>query len=163
MTNLTVLDDVLSDEQIQFIRDSSLLQDNLANMNEYGYQLQWDEIEPFHPIINIINKYWDLSDVVAYELWQQLNDRPPHWHYDRDEICAEKGITKYPVMTSVYYLDVHDVVDGRLFFEDDTHIEPVQNRLVMFGPAVEHYVERFSGHRHSIVINPWNSFLGDYD
>ena len=161
MINLTVLDNVLNDQEIQVIRNSKLLKDNLANVNEYGFQLAWDEITEFHPILNIVRDYWDLSDVVAYEMWQQLNDRPGHWYYDRDELCVNMGINKYPVMTSVYYLDVHDVVGGRLFFEDDSHIEPVQNRLVMFGPAVEHYVERYSGHRHSIIINPWNSFLGE--
>ena len=101
----------------------------------------WDEIKIFHPIINYLSEHFDLSNAVTYEVWQQENTRPLGWHHDKDEKLWESGELLFPILTSIFYLDVNVVSGGNLFLEDDTVIEPVTNRLVAFGPGVEHYVE----------------------
>ena len=157
MTQLQIVDDFLTEDQILDIRSNSFLSENLEVDSTGTYS--WDEIKIFHPIINFASKYFDLSDCVLYEIWQQDNTRPEGWHQDKDEVLWKEGILKCPLCTSVYYMDVNIVSGGNLFLEDDSVIEPKTNRLVLFEPEVEHFVQPYSGIRHSIIINPWDRFL----
>ena len=157
LTQLQIIDDFLTEDQILDIRRNSFLSENLELDSTGTYS--WDEVKIFHPIINFTSKYFDLSNCVLYEIWQQNNTRPDGWHKDKDEVLWREGILKYPLCTSVYYLDVNVTSGGNLFLEDDIVIEPKTNRLVLFGPDVEHFVQAYSGIRHSIIINPWDRFL----
>jgi hypothetical protein len=153
-----VLDNVLTEKQRQNIINSQIIIDNQSASLDAQYT--WDEMHLFHPIISIIAQHFDLTDAITYEMWQQNNKRPKGWHYDRDEIAYQNGCELYPIATSVYYLNVSDLDGGNLYFEDDTFVIPKTNRLVIFSPGVEHYVDRYSGKRHSIIINPWDRIVG---
>ena len=157
MTQLHIVDDFLTEDQMLEIRSNTFLFENSEVETTGSYS--WDEIKIFHPIINYLSEHFDLSNAVTYEIWQQENTRPLGWHHDKDEKLWERGELLFPILTSIFYLDVNVVSGGNLFLEDDTVIEPVTNRLVAFGPGVEHYVEPYSGSRHSIIINPWDRFL----
>ena len=112
-------------------------------------------------ILNETQKYYDLSSCLGYELWSQSNTRPKNWHYDKDENLRDtRGIFKFPICSTVYYLVVNNVSGGRLLLDDDI-ITPKENRLVIFPPAIYHYVEKYEGERTSILINPWTSKLLD--
>ena len=157
MTQLHIVDDFLTEDQMLEIRSNTFLFKNSEVETTGSYS--WDEIKIFHPIINYLSEHFDLSNAVTYEVWQQENTRPLGWHHDKDEKLWESGELLFPILTSIFYLDVNLTSGGNLFLEDDTVIEPVTNRLVAFGPGVEHYVEPYSGSRHSIIINPWDRFL----
>ena len=158
MTQLHIVDDFLTEDQMLEIYSSKFLFENSELENTGSYN--WNEIKIFHPIINYLSEYFDLSNAVTYEIWQQKNTRPFGWHHDKDEkLWHQSGELLFPILTSIFYLDVNIISGGNLFLEDDTVIEPVTNRLVSFGPGVEHYVEPYSGSRHSIIINPWDRFL----
>ena len=42
--------------------------------------------------------------------------------------------------------------------EDDI-ITPKTNRMIIFAAGARHYVEDFSGHRVSMLINPWDRYV----
>ena len=57
----------------------------------------------------------------------------------------------------MFYPHVKDLVGGELIFKNNMRITPVSNRLVMFGPGLEHKVTPIqSGERVSMNINSWN-------
>ena len=68
-------------------------------------------------------------------------------------------MARYPVCSTVYYLEVEDLVDGKLQFENGVEVVPKSNRLVVFSKGLYHGVEEFEGVRTSININPWNTRL----
>ena len=157
MTQLHIVDDFLTEDQMLEIRSNTFLFENSEVETTGSYS--WDEIKIFHPIINYLSEHFDLSNAVTYEVWQQENTRPLGWHHDKDEKLWERGELLFPILTSIFYLDVNVTSGGNLFLEDDIVIEPKTNRLVLFGPDVEHFVQAYSGIRHSIIINPWDRFL----
>ena len=157
MTQLHIVDDFFTQDQILDIYKNSFLSENLEEDSTGKYS--WDEIKIFQPIIHYAAKFFDMSDCFLYEVWQQKNSRPSGWHHDKDETLFSRGEVAFPVCTSIFYLDVNVFSGGNLYLEDDTVIEPKTNRLVVFGPGIEHYVEPYSGTRHSIIINPWDRFL----
>ena len=157
MTQLHIVDDFLTEDQMLEIRSNTFLFENSEVETTGSYS--WDEIKIFHPIINYLSEHFDLSNAVTYEVWQQENTRPLGWHHDKDEKLWESGELLFPILTSIFYLDVNVTSGGNLFLEDDIVIEPKTNRLVLFGPDVEHFVQAYSGIRHSIIINPWDRFL----
>ena len=69
------------------------------------------------------------------------------------------GMARYPVCSTVYYLEVEDLVDGKLQFENGVEVVPKSNRLVVFSKGFYHGVEESKGVRTSITINPWNTRL----
>ena len=154
---MIILDNVLSSEDLETIKNNSGEYDS-----EFRGLYQWNILKIFHPLIKTAAKYYSLHNCIGYEIWEQNNGRPPKWHYDRDEILAKQGILSFPICTLVFYIEVDNLTNGNLLIENGIQIKPITNRLVIFGPKVKHYVEEFSGTRHSLIINPWNKFLGEY-
>ena len=152
---IIILDDVLADDDIDRIKTNSGKYNS-----EFQGLYQWSVLQIFYPLIKQATKYYSLHTCIGYEVWEQKNSRPPNWHYDRDEVLAKKGILKFPICTLVYYIEVNNLIGGKLLIENGVDISPVGNRLIIFGPSVKHYVEEFSGYRHSLIINPWSNFLG---
>ena len=110
-------------------------------------------------ILKEINKYIPLSNSRGYEYWTHTNTRPLDKHQDKDEVAyLTKGISRFPMCSSVYYLTVDNLTGGELVF-DNMRITPVENRLIIFKKALEHYVEPFEGTRVSIAVNPWETKL----
>ena len=106
--------------------------------------------------MTIASKYFDFSKIVGYEFWGQNNTKPGTWHYDKDEkLYSKENKLVFPVCSTIYYLEVSDLVGGRLFVENDV-ITPKTNRLVLFPPGKYHAVEDFTGKRVSLLVNPWD-------
>ena len=61
----------------------------------------------------------------------------------------------------VFYTKVKNLKGGELLIED-TIVVPKENRLVIFGPGLNHKVNEFQGERVSFNINPWNRKLDKY-
>jgi len=111
-------------------------------------------------IIRHAGKYFDTSNLVGYDYWSHTNTRPMQWHYDKDEVAyTSKGMTRYPICSTVFYLEIENLSDGKLQFKNGVEITPIENRLVVFSPGLYHGVEQFKGVRTSININPWNTRL----
>ena len=112
-------------------------------------------------LLDIAKDYFDLSSAIGYETWIRMSTRPRDWHRDHDDrLEMTTGELKYPICTTCYYPYVaDDVKDGRLCFENGTIVLPKTNRMVFFGPDVYHNVEKFTGERISILLNPWNEAL----
>ena len=105
-------------------------------------------------------KYFNVSEMIGYDYWTHTNTRPMQWHYDKDESAYLKmGMTRYPICSTVYYLEVCGLVNGSLQFKNGVEVTPQENRLVIFSPGLYHGVEQFEGVRTSININPWNTRL----
>ena len=106
-------------------------------------------------ILTIASKYFDFSKIVGYEFWGQNNTKPGTWHYDKDEkLYSKENKLVFPVCSTIYYLEVSDLVGGSLV-ENDV-ITPKTNRLVLFPPGKYHAVEDFTGKRVSLLVNPWD-------
>tara|TARA_S200002703_G_scaffold146620_1_gene141822 strand:+ start:3659 stop:4132 length:474 start_codon:yes stop_codon:yes gene_type:complete len=146
-----VLDDFLTDFQIQKIYNRNLPYDHTLYPKE--------ELECFYPFFDEAKKHFDFSECIGYEVWRQRNPQNLGWHYDHDEILLQtEDVFSWPICTIVYYIRVCDILGGNLLFRDGTSIKPLQNRLVIFGPGIEHAVDEMftvDGHRDSILINPW--------
>ena len=113
-------------------------------------------------LLDIVGKYFDLSNAIGYETWIRMNTRPCGWHRDHDDRLEKTtGELKYPLCTTVYYPYVsEDLKGGRLMFENGTILLPKTNRMAFFGPNIYHDVELFEGgERISILLNPWNEPL----
>ena len=113
-------------------------------------------------LLDIVGKYFDLSNAIGYETWIRMNTRPCGWHRDHDDRLEKTtGELKYPLCTTVYYPYVsEDLKGGRLMFENGTVLLPKTNRMAFFGSGYYHDVELFEGgERLSILLNPWNETL----
>ena len=81
-------------------------------------------------------------------------------HQDKDEVAYLKhGISRFPLFSTVFYLEVEKLINGELVFEDGVEIIPKTNRLVIFKKGLQHRVRTFDGHRVSIAVNPWGTKL----
>ncbi len=165
-----VLDEVLTEDQVDKIR---LFSDNII-MGRSNVIYLPKNCSPIEPLIEKARDYFDLSSSLYYEIWEQKNTLPEGnnnmgWHYDNDVALHKYNIDKYPLCTTVYYLDIDkNLLDGKLVIRDpetsEIHlVQPKSNRLVIFGPRIYHTVEEFTGYRHSIICNPWNRPLGLID
>ena len=104
-------------------------------------------------ILDIVGKYFDLSDITGYEIW--CNHKAPPWHFDKDErLFNETGELVFPKCSIVYYAMVRNL-EGGDFTSKDVRYTPVTNRLVTFSPGIEHHVYPFTGIRFAVSINPW--------
>ena len=74
MTQLHIVDDFLTEDQMLEIRSNTFLFKNSEVETTGSYS--WDEIKIFHPIINYLSEHFDLRNAVTYEVWQQENTRP---------------------------------------------------------------------------------------
>ena len=78
---------------------------------------------------------------------------------DKDEqLNGNKSILSFPLCSMVYYLIVENLEGGQLHVEDDI-ITPKTNRLVIFSPGKNHYVQPYTGTRISMLVNPWDRVL----
>ena len=159
---ILVLDDVV-DLNSTFQSDSMKILNELdqPNINEKWYSL--DEQHPFenfcNSMIGIANQFINLDSCVGYEFWTQKNTRPSKWHQDKDEqLNGNKSILSFPLCSMVYYLIVENLEGGQLHVEDDI-ITPKTNRLVIFSPGKNHYVQPYTGTRISMLVNPWDRVL----
>ena len=159
---IIILDDII-DLKSNFQRDSMRVLDELnkPNINEKWYSL--DEQHPFdnfcNSMIGVANQFINLDSCVGYEFWTQKNTRPSKWHQDKDEqLNGNKSILSFPLCSMVYYLIVENLEGGQLHVEDDI-ITPKTNRLVIFSPGKNHYVQPYTGTRISMLVNPWNRVL----
>ena len=159
---IIILDDII-DLKSNFQRDSMTVLDQLKqpNINEKWYSL--DEQHPFdnfcNSMIGVANQFINLDSCVGYEFWTQKNTRPSKWHQDKDEqLNGNKSILSFPLCSMVYYLIVENLEGGQLHVEDDI-ITPKTNRLVIFSPGKNHYVQPYTGTRISMLVNPWNRVL----
>tara|TARA_A100001201_G_C3986395_1_gene170249 strand:- start:47 stop:544 length:498 start_codon:yes stop_codon:yes gene_type:complete len=110
-------------------------------------------------VIKVAGQFYDLSSSIGYEFWTRLNTKPSRWHQDSDVELSKKGILKFPLCSIVYYCHVENLCGGQLCIESDV-ITPKTNRMVIFAPGLPHYVEDFTGDRVSILINPWDRYVG---
>ena len=156
-----IVDDALTEEQMSAMKDYSEHSFHAGDLHKYH------NVEPFHPIVEIASQYYKLDNAKYYEVWQQNNDRPKGWHQDKDEVLFQNmDMLSFPLCSTIYYLHVGDDLEkGRLLIQHpDTgkrdYVQPITNRLVIFGPGINHYVEPFTGTRHSVMCNPWPRMIG---
>lgn len=159
---IIVLDDVV-DFNSTFQSDSMKILDEIdqPNINEKWYSL--DEKHPFdnfcNSMVRVASQFTNLEDCIGYEFWTQKNTRPSKWHYDKDEqLKHNENVVNFPLCSMVYYLIVENLDGGQLHVEDDI-ITPKTNRMIIFAAGTRHYVEDFSGHRVSMLINPWDRYV----
>ena len=152
-TTSIIIDNVLDDISVDKI--------NMA-LDQSSSKSTWYDLNDNHvydnfcvSLINLAGKYVDLSSCVGYEFWTRFNTKPPDWHQDKDEKLADEGILKFPLCSIVYYSSVKNLFGGQLLIEDDI-ITPKTNRMVIFAAGACHCVKDFSGHRVSMLINPWD-------
>tara|TARA_R100000742_G_C4277586_1_gene99607 strand:+ start:955 stop:1464 length:510 start_codon:yes stop_codon:yes gene_type:complete len=135
-----------------------------ASKEGEGY-FEWEEQHPHkamcRTILDRASHYENIpSDVDGYEYWTHINTRPNDTHQDKDEVAYLKhGISRFPLFSTVFYLEIKDLYGGELVFEDGVEVIPKANRLVVFKKGLEHRVRSFSGHRVSIAVNPWSTKL----
>ena len=154
-----------------FFEDNESLEkfkDKLEDFPPEGRWYDMDRPETYTGfIIRMASKYYNMDRVVGYEAWIHNNTRPiadyeGGWHFDKDEYRYNVNkVLRFPICSCVFYLEVQNLGGGKLVVED-VEIVPKTNRLVIFGPAKRHYVEEFTGLRHSININPWTRKLEEY-
>ena len=104
-------------------------------------------------IIKISSKYFNLSEMIGYEMHKNITG--PGFHQDKDEVLFSlKRIKSFPLCGIVYYPHIENMIGGELKFADAT-IKPINNRLVIFSPSLPHMVNSHKGTRISLGINPW--------
>jgi hypothetical protein len=135
-----------------------------ASKEGEGY-FEWEEAHPHKAMCKMIldkaaSHMYIPTDVHGYEYWSHVNTKPNDIHQDKDEVAYLKhGISRFPIMSTVFYLEVDNLKGGELVFKDGIEVIPQVNRLVIFKPGLEHYVRSFRGHRVSIAVNPWSTKL----
>ena len=147
-----IIDDVLSEEEIEEFEEQ------IVDLNNIDKLVQYDQIKFVHPILKVASQYFDLTECSGYEIWQHNKTEGfLPWHHDRDEILyAKKKIASHPVCGIVYYLSIdEDLNGGELLFENNERVIPKTNRMVLFDGTLLHSVEKYTGRRHSVYINPW--------
>ena len=148
-----IIDDVLSEEEI------GEFEEQVIGLNNVDKIVQYDQIKFVHPILKVVSQYFDLTKCSGYEIWQHNKTEGfLPWHHDRDEILYDKKkIANHPVCGIVYYLTIdEDLKGGGLLFENNERVIPKTNRMVLFDGTMLHSVEKYTGRRHSVNINPWN-------
>ena len=142
---IIVMDDVVNN--ITTLQEFA--QQNNKNQTEKWYSLDEDHlfVEFCNRMIEIASHPFDLSSCVGYEFWTHNDTVPKDWHIDKDEqMQIKEGVTRFPLCSMVYYVEVNDLKGGKLHIEDDI-ITPRTNRLVIFSPGKYHCVEPFLGKR----------------
>ena len=135
-----------------------------ASKEGEGY-FEWEEQHPHKAMCRTIlekaSHYENIpSDVLGYEYWTHVNTKPNDMHQDKDEVAYIKhGISRFPLFSTVFYLEVEKLINGELVFEDGVEIVPKRNRLVIFKRGLQHRVRTFDGQRVSIAVNPWSTKL----
>jgi len=165
---VVVLDGVFTELQMeQFTKHINRSTDNFVSgvLDKPGEG--WHEVDSEHSNTFMCNeicrragKYFDTSRMIGYDYWTHTNTRPMQFHYDKDENAYLKaGVTRFPICSTVFYLEIDNLVGGKLLMKNDVEITPKKNRLVIFSPGIYHGVEQFTGTRTSVNINPWKTNL----
>jgi len=146
------------------IKDGILDEESRVKVVEHEYSdLNWFKKgdNPVHEqILEKVGKFFDLSEMVGYEMW--CNATNPGWHYDKDEDLFNKnGSLSYPICSIVYYAYIN--AEGGDFGSEDLRLAPRTNRLLCFSPGVLHHVYPFQGKRVAIAINPWAKVPMSYE
>ena len=158
---MIIIDNYLSGELLNKIRNDDLWEDNLPSKWLDSYS------KPVDVYSLLANKIWyetvNLNTSFAgYEYWTQVvNNRDVPWHQDKDE--HHYGLTrevKTPFIGSIYYAHSHPVEGGFLEIERGNdeleRIQPVPNRLVIFDSSSFHRVAPTTkGTRRSLLVNIW--------
>ena len=165
---ITIIDGVFSDIQMtQWKKNINRSTDNfvsgvLDKEGEGWYLVDADHDNQYmcYEILRLAGRYFKTGHVAGYDYWTHTSTRPMQWHYDKDETAyLKRGIKRYPVCSTVFYLEVENLIGGKLCFETGIEVVPKENRLVIFSEGLYHGVDEFEGVRTSININPWNSHL----
>ena len=157
---MIIIDDYLSGELLNKIRNDDLWDDNLPS--------KWLDYnsEPVDAYTQVANRIWYSTmkynkPFAGYEYWTQVvNSRQISWHVDKDEhLYATKKIVKTPPIGSIYYAHENPVTGGFLEIrrgDELERIEPVPNRLIIFDSYTFHRVSHTSiGTRRSLLVNIW--------
>jgi len=145
------------------VLDKILYPETIKNI-DYDVNPTYFEPKDEHPnkeicerLIKTASNYIDLTRQVGYDTWFHKNSSPD-WHVDRDEKhFFRTGQNYFPLCSIVYYPEVKELEGGELIFKNNMRIKPVSNRLVIFGPALEHKVTSIiNGKRTSMNINVWS-------
>lgn len=92
----------------------------------------------------------------GYEWWSNVGNSLD-MHVDKDEThYDETGEFLYPSWSTVLYTDVDLKSGGELILEDHALVVPKTNRLVVFGPGINHGINDFQGRRSSLAVNFWD-------
>jgi hypothetical protein len=109
----------------------------------------------FYPLLNNASKVFDVTKMAGVEFWAHSNTKTD-WHYDKDEeLFCTQGAMSYPLFSMVYYANIEKLLGGDLYFDNGIRIPPKTNRQIIFSPGLHHKVANFSGHRLSVLLNPW--------
>lgn len=157
---MIILDDYLSGELLEKIRDDSLWIDNVPS--------RWLDYnsKPVNTYTELANRIWYTTirynkPFVGYEYWTQVvSNRDLGWHQDKDEhYYNTTGSIKTPSMGSIYYAHEESVTGGFLEIkrgDEVERIQPVPNRLIIFDSSAFHRVTHTStGVRKSLLVNIW--------
>ena len=156
-TTSIVLDDVLEQDSVNSILE--FIDDSTKITSWYNLKDRHVHADLCLSLLDITNRYYEISSCVGYEFWTRLNTCVEGWHYDKDERLSEdKKILSFPLCSIIYYPYVRDLKGGQLYMEHDI-ITPKSNRMVIFAPGVFHNVEDFTGERIAMIINPWDKVL----
>jgi len=137
--------------------------DSLSHLIDNKLEAEdWYDLDADHPykkfcraVLDIAGVCFNLDGMIGYEFWGHHNSGTD-WHYDKDEVLWNNtGELDFPLCSTAYYLDVNDLQGGHLVLEDNI-ITPKTNRLVIFSPGMPHTVNKFSGKRVSLLVNPWS-------
>ncbi len=157
-TNI-ILDDVFDSNSVNSILN--FLDNSTSVSRWYGLKDKHVHADLCLSLLDITNRYYEISSCVGYEFWTRLNTCVEGWHYDKDERLSEnKKVISFPLCSIIYYPYIRDLKGGRLLLEDDI-ITPKSNRLVIFAPGIYHNVEDFTGERIAVLLNPWDKNVSD--
>jgi hypothetical protein len=158
--NLIVIENVLTDAENQLMLNHFV--SNQINSWIDGNIETIDNVKlPLQKILKIVNNHFDLSNMLGVECWSNINVHTG-WHIDFDdmEMFKTKQL-KTPICSIVYYVKINNLIGGNLITKTESYT-PKTNDLVTFKPGLIHNVEKFSGERMSIAINPWEYKIETY-
>ena len=170
---VVILDDVFTRNQLHFFRCQLLNSYKGEATNKpfvSGYQNAinsgWFNADDPHDnsiicekLLKIAQKYYtDIKNIKGYDFWAHYNTRPQEWHFDKDENAyLKQGIERFPLCSIIFYLEVDLQEGGSLLIEPGIKIKPISNRMILLASGSYHFVEKYTGERIGININPWST------
>lgn len=151
-----VIDDVLTENEVEITRSfMKKIERKPVFWADKGEPVGF----PLYKFLGIVEQYFDLSSMVGCEYWDAHRYDPSpdlNWHIDKDEkLYTETGEERRPLCSVVYYPHIENLKDGR-FLTESHLVVPKTNRMIAFSSGLLHAVERFTGQRKSLSINPWS-------
>lgn len=158
---LVIIDNLLSEDErlatiASFEKGPGKYTGDNVNSNRWIDLADVDKQDfPLRKILDVAAWNFDLSTLAGAECWAHHGFATAR-HVDKDEqIWTDEGKVVTPLCSIIYYAEIKNLVGGRLF-TNYKHVTPKTNRLVMFTRGMSHEVERFTGTRNIIAINPWH-------